>query len=263
MNMVRACCGGLILIVLAGCATPMPRTVSVVPTEGIETFFSGGNSCGAVHLDRGEEAIVRVAICAQPVDTKRARLNVGVWNDSPHPVTLIDTGITASMADRPLRMIRYAELVAEEKNRQMWAAIGAGLAAGASAYNASQAGYSTTSGTVSGSYSGYGARSGYERGTLSGSYSERTYDAGAASRAQAHSNAQNLQMFDRLRADAANNSATIEDIALRSETVEPGGNIFSALFFELPPKSGDGGQAVQVKVAVDGSTIAVPLVVGD
>jgi hypothetical protein len=53
-------------------------------------------------------------------------------------------------ASKQLRVYRYEDLVREERNRQIAAAVVTGLAAGANAYSASNAGYYNANARVSG-----------------------------------------------------------------------------------------------------------------
>lgn len=261
MDRASAVVLGLLCFSLFGCATPPPRSLAVVEGEGVGVFYSAGNSCGGSRESISETETIQVAVCAVPVDRKRGRIDVFLFNETSRPVTLIDSNVTASIGNTPVRVLRYADLMAEEKSRQRWASVGAALAAGADGYAAGQSGYSTTSGNVSGNYSGYGSKSGSYGGQYSGTYTARTYDAEAARRAQQDAQARNQQRIRDLNAQAAAGEASIEALALRSQTVAPGESTRGAVFLELPKQAMAGN--VSVRVVAEGVEFVFPLTIGE
>src|SRR6202012_6267456 len=70
---------------------------------------------------------------------------IGINNLSKQPVDFRVSQVEAvqhvAESDYPMKVVTYEMLVQEEKNRQVAAALITGLAAGANAYGASQAGY--------------------------------------------------------------------------------------------------------------------------
>jgi hypothetical protein len=251
-----ACVAGL-----TGCATNQPRSMSIVSAASVETFYVQGAPCGKRTYGRGGtgEAVV-VMLCAVPIDGGRAKLNVGVVNASQKPVTLLDTGVTATVGGAPVRIIRYQEMLAEERRRQAWAAAALALSAGASGYAAAGAGDTTTTGTYSGSYQAYGTRSGSETGIYAGTYTARTYDPAAAQRAQAEVSARNAETAALLRDQADANRRQIEDMALRPHTVAPGEQIIGSVYVELP-RRGQSAEPMAVRIAVEDITAHFTLLV--
>ena len=77
---------------------------------------------------------------------------VGIYNLSPGPVEFRVADIGAAQVvngqSAALRVITYEQLVTEERNRQIMSAVLVGVAAGANAYSASQAGRYGANSTV-------------------------------------------------------------------------------------------------------------------
>jgi hypothetical protein len=108
-----------------------------------------------------------------------------------------------------LKVITYEMLVQEEKTRQVFAAIGTGLVAGANAYSASRAGYYNSNSTVS---------------TPHGTYNVNTtgYSPTAAAIAQSNANAQNAEMIGATIERGQANMATLERGVIKDNTLMPG-----------------------------------------
>lgn len=109
----------------------------------------------------------------------------------------------------PLKVLTYEMLVQEEKTRQVFAAIGTGLAAGANSYSASRAGYYNSSSTVH---------------TPRGTYQVSTtgYSPTAAAIAQSNANAQNSEMIGATIERGQANMATLEHGVIKDNTLMPG-----------------------------------------
>lgn len=171
----------------------------------------------------------------QPEDVfkKRGSIGVVVMNQTDKPFNFGPENIKAMLSDgTPLAIITYEQLVREEKRRQMWAAIGAGLAAAGNSMSAANAGY----------YSGYGSYSGSTYGSFgatpfnsvsSGTVTVSGYDYGRAQAAQSIANAQNQETFARM---ADQNAADMKALKayMRTTTVDPRQMFGGSVNFELP-----------------------------
>jgi len=109
----------------------------------------------------------------------------------------------------PLKVITYEMLVQEEKTRQVFAAIGTGLAAGANSYSASRAGYYNSNSTV------YTPRGTYQVNTTG-------YSPTAAAIAQSNANAQNSEMIGATIERGQANMALLERGVIKDNTLMPG-----------------------------------------
>lgn len=109
----------------------------------------------------------------------------------------------------PLKVITYEMLVQEEKARQVFAAIGTGLAAGANSYSASRAGYYNANSTV------YTPRGTYQVQTTG-------YSPTAAAIAQSNANAQNAEMIGATIERGQANMAMLERGVIKDNTLMPG-----------------------------------------
>jgi Tfp pilus assembly protein PilE len=107
-----------------------------------------------------------------------------------------------------LKVITYEELVQEEHNRQVAAAILVGVAAGANAYSASQAGRYNSSSTV---YTPQGA---YQVNTVG-------YSPTANAIAQANASAQNDAMISATIEQGQQNLANLERAVIKDDTIMP------------------------------------------
>jgi hypothetical protein len=157
----------------------------------------------------------------QPDDDlkKRSSLQILVMNEGDRPFNFGPENVTATLADgTPVAIITYDQLLHEEKKRETWRAIAAGLAAMNSGQSYGTANYS---GSTFGSVGGTPFTS-YSSGTATVS----TYDAGAAA-------VQNQIIFDRL---ASTNAASREALQanIRTTTVDPQQMFGGTVMFELP-----------------------------
>ena len=108
-----------------------------------------------------------------------------------------------------LKVITYEMLVQEEQTRQVFAAIGAGLSAGANSYSASRAGYYNANSTVH---------------TPRGTYQVQTtgYSPTAAAIAQSNATAQNAEMIGATIERGQANMAMLERGVIKDNTLMPG-----------------------------------------
>jgi hypothetical protein len=109
----------------------------------------------------------------------------------------------------PLKVITYEMLVKEEQTRQVFAAIGTGLSAGANSYSASRVGYYNANSTVH---------------TPRGTYQVQTagYSPTAAAIAQSNANAQNAEMIGATIERGQANMAMLERGVIKDNTLMPG-----------------------------------------
>jgi hypothetical protein len=119
-------------------------------------------------------------------------------------VTQIVRGETAQ-----LKVITYEMLVQEEQTRQVFAAIGTGLAAAGNSYSASRAGYYDANSTV------YTPRGVYQVNTTG-------YSPTAAAIAQSNANAQNAEMISATIERGQANMAMLERGVIKDNTLMPG-----------------------------------------
>jgi hypothetical protein len=108
-----------------------------------------------------------------------------------------------------LRVLTYEELATEERNRQIARAILVGVAAGANAYSASQAGHYSANSTVQ---------------TPRGTYQVNTtgYSPTAAAIAQSNAAAQNEAMIAATIETGQQNLAALERSVIKDNTLLPG-----------------------------------------
>jgi hypothetical protein len=111
--------------------------------------------------------------------------------------------------DAALKVITYEELVQEERTRQTFRAIGAGLAAAGNSVAASNAGYYRANSTV------YTPRGAYNVTTTG-------YSPTAAAIAQSNANAQNADMINATIEQGRANMALLERDVLKDNTLLPG-----------------------------------------
>jgi hypothetical protein len=235
---------GLLMLACATTAHGKEREFSPIAGDGQEIRFSNGHAV----LVTGN-AVGNLAVSFVPLDKKSGFLRVWIENSGNQQFNVSESSVTASSGGAPLTVFTYADQVKQQKRRAMWAAIATGIAAGANAYSASQAGYSNYSG-------------GYASHTSSGIYSANTYgrfygtsyNAGVAYLAQANAAAQNQAMFDRFQASVAGASQSLEQRSLKANTLMPGQSVLGDIKVALPKTGGDldlsidvGGQALALR----------------
>lgn len=195
-------------------ASPQQQVRMVDGVEGLDSSLNGTG----VRVIGTEEAF-----------KKRGALQFLFLNDSEASFNAGAENVTVTLDDGTLvPVITPDQLAREERSRQRWRAVAAGLAAMGNSLNAANAGWShgtvTANSYTTGSY-------GFARTTTFGTYS--SYNAGAAANAQAIANLQNQQTFDRL---AEANAAGKEQLRqyLRTTTVDPGNVKGGLITIELP-----------------------------
>lgn len=135
----------------------------------------------------------------------------------------------------PLKVITYEMLVQEEKTRQVFAAIGAGLSAGANSYSASRAGYYNANSTV------YTPRGTYQVYTTG-------YSPTAAAIAQSNASAQNAEMINATIERGQQNLTMLEQGVIKDNTLMPGEWYGGQL--HIAPLASDEGSAKNYTISV-------------
>lgn len=153
-----------------------------------------------------------------------------------------------SRDDSYVHVYSYAELLDEERSRQAWAAVAAGLAAASNSMQAANAGYSTSYGSYAGNTYGTYGGSPYSA-TSYGSGYVTTYDPAKAQAAQALANQQNAVNLQNMQAINAANEQELQNI-LKITTLSPGQSHAGTVVVDLPKNSQDGIKQVTLQVTV-------------
>lgn len=241
-------------IALIGCASSDQLTLIADESQTALTRD------GVPALLSNKKHVVMLRPVSRAIDSgSRPSFVIAVNNRSKKPTDLRINRITASLISSEgktadLHVYGYDELVAEEKRRQRWAAVGVALQGVASSMSAASAGYSRTHGTYSGNT--YGTYSGGLNGTYSGStygtYSSTTYDAGRAHAAQQTANAQTAASIANLRATGQRNLAALQNTVLKDNTVMPGEWIGGRVILDSPKQSRNGRANYKIDVEFGG-----------
>jgi hypothetical protein len=164
---------------------------------------------------------------------KRGSVGVVVMNQTDKPFNFGPENITAKLVDGTvIAIITYEQLVKEEKRRQTWAAIAAGLSAAGNSMSAANSGYYSGYGTYHGStYGSFGSTP--FNATTTGTVMVSGYDYGRAQAAQSIANAQNQATFARMADQNAANMRALKTY-MRTTTVDPQQMFGGSVTFELP-----------------------------
>ncbi|MDY0023166.1 MAG: hypothetical protein RBS06_11900 [Arenimonas caeni] len=223
------------------------RNFTPVAGDGQRLEYENGQP--VLFIDRPDFA---AAITFEPESRKRGWINLGVINRSEATFLVSERSVSARQGTTELRTLTYEDLLKQQKRREMWANIGAGLAASANSYSASQAGHTSYSGTYYGSSSATaysGGRTAYASGTSSGVYSGSYYDAGAAAQAQAVADQKNRELIAQTQAASADQRASLDARALRANTLDPGESVMGGVMVVLPKKK-RGGTEFTVSIRI-------------
>ena len=200
----------LMLAALCG-ACASTETIQFQPKPQQESLVRDGNP-GLVSRQKSSVVIVRPA-ARQFAAGGRPVFIVGVNNLSNVPLQFRVSDIqviqTVNGQAASLKVITYEELVAEERTRQVFAAVATGLVAGANAYSASQAGRYNSTSTV------YTPRGTYQVNTVG-------YSPTANAVAQANASAQNEAIISATIERGQQNMAALERGVIKDNTMLPG-----------------------------------------
>jgi hypothetical protein len=220
---------------------------------GVLAFALAGPSLAAkytMQLNPGADQIARMESGVAAVDSsmpatsvrliqaeddvkKRGSIGILVMNQGDRPFNFGAENVTAKLADgTPVAIITFEQLAKEEKRRQTWRAVAAGLAAAGNSMSAANSGYYSGYGTYSGSTFGTFGSTPYNSMT-SGTVMVSGYNSGQAQAAQAAANAQNQANFARMAEQNAANMKALKAY-MRTTTVDPQQMFGGALMFELP-----------------------------
>lgn len=223
---------GAVALALTSSASAAKFTMQLAPTDRQQSRMQSG--VAAVD-DTTPGSSVRL-IQTEGDLKKRGSIELIVMNHGDKAFNFGAENVTAKLADgTPVQIITYDQLVHEEKRRQVWAAIAAGLAAAGNSMSAANAGYyqGTTTYTAS-TYGAIGSTSfnanTYGTGTYSG------YNAGQAALAQSVANAQNQATFARMAENNVSNMEALKAI-IRTTTVDPQQMFGGSVMFELPKQA--------------------------
>jgi hypothetical protein len=199
---------GVLAITICGCASHEVATFQA--RSGQEAIVRDGQ---AALVSRAKSSIVLIRPAARQFASHgRPVFVVGINNIGSLPLQFriadIEATQTVNGQSAALKVITYDELVEEEHNRQVAAAILTGLAVGANAYSAAQAGRYNSTSTVS---------------TPHGTYQVNTvgYSPTANAIAQANASAQNEAMISATIEQGQQNLANLETAVIKDDTIMP------------------------------------------
>jgi hypothetical protein len=224
----------------AGCA--QMETAKFRAHQGQEALVRDGNPA---LLSRRPASLVMVRPASRQFQAgRRPSYVVAIYNLTRAPLQFAVANLSVGQIhdgqiDRPLRVYTFEDLQTEERNRQIAAAILVGVAAGANAAAASQAGYYHSNATV---YSPGGVRN----VSISG------YSPTAAAIAQSNAAAQNDAMIASVVERGQQNMAMLERNVIKDNTLLPGEWYGGLVVFD--PPEGEGEKTYQITVQVGSDT---------
>ena len=196
-------------VTISGCASHEVATFQA--RSGQEMLVRDGQ---AALVSRAKNSIVLIRPATrQFASSGRPVFVVGINNIGPTPLQFRIADIEATQTINGqlagLKVITFEDLVQEEHNRQVAAAILTGVAAGANAFSASQAGRYNSTSTVN---------------TPHGTYQVNTvgYSPTANAIAQANASAQNEAMIAATIEQGQQNLANLERGVIKDDTIMPG-----------------------------------------
>lgn len=223
---------GVIVLVAAlcgGCAANEVATFQARP--GQDSIIRDGQ---AALVSRAPRSLVMIRPASRQFRSGgRPTFVVGIYNLSPAPLQFRVADIAATQLINQqavaLKVFTFDELVQEEKNRQIAAAILTGLAVGANAAAASTAGHYNSTSTVY---------------TPNGTYQVQTtgYSPTANAIAQANASEQNEALISATIEQGQHNLATLEKSVIKDDTLFPG-EWYGGLVVLQPLASGDSRNA--------------------
>lgn len=205
-----------------------------------------------------QDVVATMYISFLPRDKKTALIKVALRNTGDRSFTISERSFTASSSGEPLNVMTYEDRIREQKRKDTWSAIAAGLNAASNNISASNAGYRSNYGTYNATTNArvYGnGGSAYGTAYTSGTYSESSYNAAAAHQAQLQANQQNQANFNRQRAEAAFAQQDLQSRALKANSLSPGEFIIGDVQISLPKRSKTTPAQLQVIVEIDGRSV--------
>jgi hypothetical protein len=233
---------------LAGCAAR--ETVQFSTAAGQSSFVRDGQP---IIVSPMHDSIVMVWPASRELRSgARPVFVVAATNRTRNPFDLRTANIHVfqtinGVEAQELPIVTYEELVSEERTRQAVAALATGIAAGANAYSASQAGYGHMYGTVN---TGYGIQ------TVSTTY----YDPTAAAVAQSNAAATNDALISAAVQNGQRNLASLERNVLKDNTIMPGEWVGGQLFFAPPQAENGQAKSYRILIRLGGDSHSIDIV---
>jgi hypothetical protein len=233
----------------AGCAGS--ETVRFVAKPQQQALMRDGQ---AALVSRGKNSLVLVRPASRQFKSgNRPVFVVGLNNmaGSPLDFRVANIQVTQVVGDQVvgIKVVTYEDLAGEERNRQVARALLVGLAAGANAVSASQAGYYRSDSTVT-----------TPRG---GTYQVQTtgYSPTAAAIAQSNAAAQNEAMVSNTIAQGQQNLAVLEQSVIKDNTLMPGEWYGGLLHLEPPVTArSDTAKTYSIALLVGGDSHQIDVV---
>lgn len=231
------------LCLLAACVPVYKINVSASADQSVK-FIDGRK----IVISEMPESTVALIPPLGPVE-KRGEFGVIAFNYGSSELNFGTENISASTADgTSIHVFSYIELLEEEKSRQAWAAVAAGLAAASNSMQAANAGHSTSYGSYSGStYGSYGSAP-YSANTYGSGY-VTTYDPAKAQAAQAIANQENQAMLENMEQANLQNEARLQSI-LKTTTILPGLFHSGQTKFEVPAARAALAEPIEIYVVM-------------
>lgn len=239
----------VVLLAIASPATAAKFTMQLIAAPEQQSRMQDGIAA----VDNSSAGSSVRLIQAEGDLKKRGSVAVLVMNQTDKPFNFSPENVTATLADgTPVEIITYERLVREEKKRQTWAAVAAGLAAAGNSMNAANSGYYSGTATYSGSTFGTFGRTPYNSYS-SGTASISGYNSGQAQLAQSAANAQNQANFARMAEQNASSMQALKAY-MRTTTVDPEQMFGGTVMFELPKTvhKGTGDVPMHFSVTING-----------
>jgi hypothetical protein len=227
--MKRLVVGAMLVALCSTSAVASKFTMQLNPTPKQASRMQSG--VAAVD-DSSATSSVRL-IQAEGDLKKRGSIELLVMNQGATSFTFGPENLTATLADgTPVPIVTYEQLVHEEKRRETWAAVAAGLAAAGRSMSAANSGYYSGTATYSGNTFGTFGSTPYNSTTF-GTATISGYDYGASQAAQSSANLQNQEMFARMTEQNASKMEALKGY-MRTTTVDPQQMFGGTGMFDLP-----------------------------
>lgn len=235
---MRFLIGCALCALVAGCATS--ESVQFRPKLQQQAMVRDGQPA---LVSRAKSSIVMVRPASRQFQSGgRPVYVVAMTNLSAAPIDFAVANVQVTQlvkgSEVPLRVVTFEELVTEERNRQVAAAILGGLAAGANAYSASRAGYYSSSSTVT------TPRGGMYRVETTG------FSPTANAIAQSNAAAQNEAMIGSIIERGQQNMAALENGIIKDNTLMPGEWYGGKLVLQPLSSEGDGPKNYTIALMV-------------
>lgn len=225
--------GTLVLVIVLNGCTSTGETVSFRASGAQQQALMRDGQPALVSRQKGSLVLVRPAARQMQVNGRPVFV-VGINNLGKQPVDFrvgqVEAVQHATGSDFEMKVVTYEMLVQEERNRQVAAALLTGLAAGANAYSAANAGH--------GSYTTPSGRTG------------TFYSPTAAAIAQNNAAVQNEAMIAATVETGQRNMAALEQAVIKDNTLMPGEWYGGQLHLAPPTDQGGGPKTYTIVITV-------------